>query len=277
MEGDSRAAAAAIPSGFGLRSCWNEVDGLPMHSRCADGVGGIPFLLVHGLVISSVYMAPLARSLSARADAHALDLPGFGASAGPAQALTVPQLAQAVLRWMTAAGIPRCHLVGNSLGCQIAAHCAVQAPERIVTLSLIGVTIDPAAHHVVTQTVRLLRDSVREPWRLWGLWLRDFFRAGLGRALATTRAMFADRVEEQLAAITVPTLIIRGDGDPTMPAEWAHRAARLVRDSELVEIPGAPHCVHFTHPEEIAELIWRHVVGSSGVADTMTGAVGAGR
>ena len=66
-----------------------------MFSRGVAGTGEPPLVLVHGLVISSLYMVPLARELAAASarGVHALDLPGFGKSAAPRTSLTIPQLA----------------------------------------------------------------------------------------------------------------------------------------------------------------------------------------
>ena len=159
---------------------------------------------------------------------------------------------------MSAAGIDRCHLVANSLGCQVAAHCAVMAPERILSAVLIGATTDPAAHGFGTQLRRLLHDALEEPASLWVRWLYDFARAGLPRALGTTRAMFADRIEQQLPGITAPTLVVRGENDPTMPQSWGECAAALLPAGSLEVIAGAPHCAHYTHPAVVAKLCLRH-------------------
>jgi 2-hydroxy-6-oxonona-2,4-dienedioate hydrolase len=256
--GEDRAEQKSGDRSGGIEKRCTMVDGLRIESRYASGPGE-PIVLVHGLVISSLYMVPLAECLRETHEVHALDLPGFGGSEGPARALTVPELGSFVLRWMSAAGLERCHVVANSLGCQIAAHSTVDAPERIVTLTLIGATIDPAAHQLHRQVVRLIRDAMREPVRLWVKWVFDFGRAGLRRAVATTRAMFADHIENQLVRITCPTLVIRGETDPTMPETWAERATALLEKGELAVIPGQPHCAHFTVPKRVAELVVRLV------------------
>lgn len=233
-----------------------------MHSRCGGRAGGSPLILVHGLVISSSYMAPLARCLAVSDEVHALDLPGFGASDTPARPLSVPELADAILRWMSAAAIERGHLIANSLGCQIVAHCAVKAPERVLTTTMIGPTIDAERHRLSAQFFRLLLDAIHEPLRLWLLWLRDFWRCGLPRALATTRLMFADHIENQLERVVAPTLILRGERDPTVPLRWANRAQKLLRRAELITLQDAQHCVHFTEPARVAALIRAHIASS---------------
>jgi pimeloyl-ACP methyl ester carboxylesterase len=244
-----------------LASRWTLVDGRKLHSRSsAHPAAGkaVPFLLIHGLVISSLYMIPLAECIAAEHEVHALDLPGFGRSDHPPEVLPVRELADAVLRWMSAMQIRQCHIVGNSLGCEVAAHVAVKAPDRVVTLTLIGPTVDPQAFAVVTQTVRLLRDALQEPISLWLNWAFDFCRAGLRRAFGTTREMFRDHIEQQLPHVTAPTLVIRGGSDPTVPQSAAVMLTRLLRRGELLVIESEPHCVHYTNPARVWDAIQKH-------------------
>jgi 2-hydroxy-6-oxonona-2,4-dienedioate hydrolase len=240
------------------------VQGRKLHSRSFSRPGdGAPFVLIHGLVISSLYMIPLAECLVERHEVHALDLPGFGRSEAPSHILSIPELADSVVGWLEAIGMRRCHLVANSLGCEIAAHVALKSPERVVSLVLIGPTLDPKAFAVTTQTLRLLRDALNEPLRLWTNWAFDFFRAGVRRALGTTRAMFRDHIEHQLPLVTAPALIIRGGMDPTLPQQAAQTMQRLLPRGDLLVIEGQPHCVHYTDPVTVCRAIEAHTAMQS--------------
>ncbi len=250
-----------FPAQTRLEARWTPVNGCLLHSRSGGAAahGGVPFVFVHGLVISSLYMIPLAECLAVRHAVHALDLPGFGRSAGPREILSLSRLADSIIDWMSEAGLSRCHLVANSLGCEIAAHVAVKAPERVASLILIGPTVDPLACPIATQTVRLLRDALQEPIRLWMNWLFDFFRAGVWRAIGTTREMFRDHIEHQLPLVAAPTLVMRGGHDPTVPHEAGERMTGLLPNGELLVIDGEPHCVHYTQPQTVCDAIERFV------------------
>lgn len=107
-----------------LESRWTRVGGLPIHARVSAAplsrgplLRGPPVVLVHGLVISSLYMVPTARRLAPFYRVFAPDLPGFGKSGKPARVLSVPELADALVAWLDAAGLGRAAFVGNSLGC----------------------------------------------------------------------------------------------------------------------------------------------------------------
>src|SRR5579859_1053714 len=62
---------------------------------------------------------------------------------------------------------------------------------------------------------------------------------------------------KDLARIDVPTLVIHGDEDRIVPiASAGHRTAKLIKGARLLVIKGGPHCVPWTHAEEVnAELL----------------------
>jgi len=57
--------------------------------------------------------------------------------------------------------------------------------------------------------------------------------------------------------IDVPTLVIHGDADRIVPLEVAgERSAKLIRGARLVVVKGGPHCITWTHADEVnAELL----------------------
>jgi len=78
--------------------------------------------------------------------------------------------------------------------------------------------------------------------------------AGQSSKLAALQAMtaFANTdFREDLTRVTVPTLVIHGDGDGTVPFEGSGaRTHAAIPGSELVVIQGAPHGVTVSHSEE---------------------------
>ena len=55
-----------------------------------------------------------------------------------------------------------------------------------------------------------------------------------------------------MGRIPVPTLIIHGDADQTVPIEpTAKAAAAAIPGARLVVYEGAPHAVPFTHAERL--------------------------
>ncbi len=238
-----------------LESHWTAIDGWQIHCRRSkEEKPGAPVVLVHGLVISSLYLIPLAECLAQDTTVYVPDQPGFGLSEGPEKALNVPQMAHALLRWMDVAGIGECHLVANSLGCQIATVMAIEAPERIRTLTLIGPTVDANAAGFWSQAWRIIWDAPHEPMQLWMNHALDQWRAGCRRIWAMIFHMLRDRIEERLPRVTQPTLVVHGENDPSAPEPWVRQVTEMLSAGQLRILPGW-HCVHYTHPALTAETI----------------------
>jgi non-heme chloroperoxidase len=57
---------------------------------------------------------------------------------------------------------------------------------------------------------------------------------------------------DDLPRIDVPTLIIHGDSDRILPLEsTAARLPKLIKNSQLVVIPGGPHAINWTHADQV--------------------------
>ena len=65
---------------------------------------------------------------------------------------------------------------------------------------------------------------------------------------------FRDDIEK----VTVPTLVIHGDGDVIVPFEGSGRRTHdAVEGSELVVIEDGPHGINASHPREFNEALLR--------------------
>jgi pimeloyl-ACP methyl ester carboxylesterase len=57
---------------------------------------------------------------------------------------------------------------------------------------------------------------------------------------------------QDLARVDVPTLVIHGDGDRILPITVAgSRTAKLIKGARLLVVKDGPHCVPWTHAEEV--------------------------
>ncbi|HWY50516.1 MAG TPA: alpha/beta hydrolase [Chthoniobacterales bacterium] len=57
---------------------------------------------------------------------------------------------------------------------------------------------------------------------------------------------------EDLKRVDVPALVIHGDDDRIVPSSAAgQRTAKLVKGAKLVVIKGGPHCIPWTHADEV--------------------------
>ncbi len=249
-------SATREPSGR-LHDHWATVEGLRVYariSRAAPDPAARTVILVHGAFISSRYMVPAAARLAPHYNVYAPDLPGYGRSDRPARVPTVAGYATVLARWMDAVGLARAAFVGNSFGCQIVANLAVRYPERIARAVLVGPTVDPAHHTLRQQGARLLLDGAREPRRYILLLLGDCLKIGPREGAQLVRVVLADHIEDNLARMAVPTLVVRGERDPLVPQRWGEEATRLLPRARLAVIPGVAHVAHYDAPDRFVRL-----------------------
>ncbi|MEM5436087.1 alpha/beta hydrolase [Paraburkholderia diazotrophica] len=253
LSGASRAA--------GIGGVYTEVGRCRMFHRVHPGPAmtqqRMPVVLVHGLVISSRYMEPLASALGRHFRVLAPDLPGFGESrlidGSHMRTLSLAQLADALRDWLRALGIERAAFVGNSFGCQIITDLACRHPDVVDRLVLQGPTTDPAARTLIQQVYRDLVNGRREQMRSPAATGRiDYAKAGLPRAFATMRILIRDRIEDRLPRVAAPTLVVAGTRDSVVPLEWAATVARLVPRGTLAVIEGGTHTLNYVYPHAFA-------------------------
>lgn len=70
-------------------------------------------------------------------------------------------------------------------------------------------------------------------------------------ALGCMEAFGTTDFRDDLKKVSVPTLVIHGDGDGIVPVEGSgERTHKAIPGSELVVVPGAPHGFNVSHAEE---------------------------
>lgn len=246
-----------------LRSCWRSINQFTLHVReglsAFDLAPATAAVLVPGLVISSLYMVPTARRLAAYRPVYSPDLPGFGLSDKPAYALTIAQLADSLHELLDVLRLERPALVGNSFGCQIIVELAARHPSRLGCAVLAAPSIDRYARRPLAQIGRGLLDLLLEKPSLTLAQLRDFYQAGLLRAWRTFQYALADRLEEKLAKVVAPTLVIRGGCDPLASQRWCEEVAALLPRGRLLVMPGAPHALNYSRPGRFVDMIERFI------------------
>lgn len=203
--------------------------------------------VVPGLGLDARSWAPTLRHLSCAAEVTLL--PGYGLRAGPDAELSPAALAASVIG--RAAAGSRGVLVGHSSGCQVAARVACAAPALVSGLVLVGPTTDPRAQGWRQLAQRWLRTAAHEDPRQLPVLLRQYADTGLqvmARAMAAARL---DPIQDVLAAVECPVLVVRGAHDRICPEDWA---ASLGRCETLT---GGGHMVPWTHGRAVARCVER--------------------
>jgi pyruvate dehydrogenase E2 component (dihydrolipoamide acetyltransferase) len=115
-----------------------ELDGQRVRYARKGAAEGDPVLFVHGFGGDLDNWLFNIDAVGERAPVIALDLPGHGQSDVRLPGSTIAALATFVEHFMDKLGVERFHIVGHSMGGAIASQVALDAPGRVLSLTLIG-------------------------------------------------------------------------------------------------------------------------------------------
>ena len=212
----------------------------------------------------------------ALADAHRLvsfDMRGYGRSHIPAAdfAWSLDLMVEDLFAVADAAGLPRFHLVGESIGGTVALAAALARPQRIATL-----TVSNGAHLGASiQRVEAWRRQLDEGGvKAWSdAFLRDRFhddalspeqRAWFAAQqekwpqesiLNALRVLIGTDLSSRLKDIALPTLLLHPDGSPFIPVPVMAELHRLLPDAELNVIGHSRHGLPYSHATLCASLL----------------------
>ncbi|WP_409331566.1 alpha/beta fold hydrolase [Trujillonella humicola] len=230
-----------------------------MHARAggmrAGAVRRPPVVLVHGLVVASGLVAPLAERLATDGPVFAPDLPGCGRSDKPEPVPDIGELGDALAAWCRAVVGEPAVLVGVSIGSQVVVSAATRAPGTAAAVVLVGPTVDDRRRSWWAQLPRWQAEQATQSWRTRVLQARDYARAGVPRALRTFRAAMDHRPEDDVVHLTVPALVCWGSRDPLVRREWAQHLADLAPNGRLAVLPGVVHAATAENPVETARVL----------------------
>jgi len=231
---------------------------------------GEPVVFIHGSGPGVTAWANWRNALpvfSERFHVLAPDLLGFGFSARPeGMRYSKDVWIDHLLAFLDAKGIERAHIVGNSLGGALALRLAVRAPERVDRIVLMGaagvsfpMTRGLAAVWGYEPSLEAMRELIAEHFAYDASIATDDLvrmrydasrQPGFQESYATMfPAPFQPHLDalatpdEQIAAITAPTLLLHGREDKVIPLASSLRIFDLLPNAEL-HVFG--HCGHWT-------------------------------
>ncbi|MFN3372672.1 MAG: alpha/beta fold hydrolase [Chloroflexus sp.] len=231
------------------------------------GQSGPPLICIHGAGGSARHWGLVIEPLATVAQVYAVDLPGHGRS--PASfPITIASYVQAIIALHTALALPPAIVLGHSMGGAIALQLAVEAPQMVAGLGLIG----SAARLRVAPTLlaSLAGDAVarQEAIALLVNWLfspaadpalaaeaaADYTVLDPAILLADLQACDGFDIRPQLAAIHCPALVVTGADDTlTPPKLGAELAAGLGVEHHLLANVG--HMPMLETPSQLSQLL----------------------
>ena len=251
---------------------------------------GPPIVLIHGMLNSSAHWLAVARNLAVDHTVIAPDLIGHGDSAAPRGDYSLGAHAASIRDLLAAIGIDRATIVGHSLGGGVAMQFFYQFPQRVERLGLVssgglGREVSPALRTAALPGVGAALAMTIGPRRLAALALagrrlRERGVAGgvhlqaAARALAPldngdARGAFLHSLRsvidfrgQRVSATdrlylleSIPTMIVWGERDNTIPLAHGRRAHEAIPHSQFRSLPGAAHFPHLEDPEGLSEVL----------------------
>ena len=232
------------------------IDGYEFGVQYSPGAVATPvFVIVHGIGTSHRYSVPLHRALAARQSVLSVDLPGFGGTSTPRHRLWVADYAHLLGTLLDTLGLTCCVIIGHSMGAQFVTELAVQRPELVSHVVLIGPVADAHRRTALAQAVDLSRDTLKEPLRANLLVFGDYSRCGPRWYSKTLSAMLAYATDEHIVRVAAPVLVVRGGDDPIARRGWCSRLVQNSSNGRLLEFAGHRHLVHYSAADHVANSI----------------------
>ena len=253
-----------------------DINGARIHVE-REGAG-FPLILLHEGVADNRMWEPQLEAFAEHFEVVRPEQRGFGQSNLPAQRWSpVADL----LAIMDALALKPAHIVGGSMGAGLAIDFALDHPERVSKLVLIGPAISglkPAAKHahlwadadaaeeahdidaLNRAEMRLFLSGPSRPLEQIDPRLRDLFLDMNGIALrsdleSAPRDALDPPAVGRLGEITAPTLVIVGDFDIAPIFDAVDLLMREVKGARKAVIHDAAHLPNLEHPEEFNRLV----------------------
>ena len=240
----------------------------------ADDSSSLPLILIHGAGGTHLHWPPDLRRLNGFQIAS-LDLPGHGKSEGIGRQ-TITEYVQVLQEFMDAINLPAAIIVGHSMGSAIALQMALNTPERVLALILVGsgsrLRVAPSIlENTASEATFPLAVKTINDWA-FGPDTSERLKELAARRMGETRptVLHGDfiacnefDVGERLAEIKLPTLIICGSEDKLTPPKYSKLLHENILHSEHVNIERAGHMVMLEKPHAVVDAIESFIESSN--------------
>jgi len=239
--------------------------------RYYDIGSGPPLVLIHGIGGDADEWAFCLEPLSASHRVIALDLLGFGRSDKPFLAYSIAVFVEVLEAFLHKLQLARPTLIGESLGGWITAAYALQDPQAVDKLILVdaagvwGDTKDlPVDLHVSTRQHMseimhlLFYDKTLATDALIDFAYERHLERGDGFTIHCVLQNLRDGrdfLDDKIAALKVPALIIWGEDDELIPVATGRLIHRLIPNSRLEVIPQCGHLPALEKPIEFTNCV----------------------
>jgi non-heme chloroperoxidase len=251
------------------------------------GGSGQPVVLIHGWPLSGQAWSPQVPALrEAGYRVITYDRRGFGRSDKPLNGYCYDSLAEDLHTLINALELSDVTLVGFSMGAgEVARYVSSFGDKRLysivfasaVTPYLLRTRDNPDGPLTKKDAAKFAASLAKDADAFYDEQMTEFFsangelkasdavrqkalslckQASKEASLACMEAWISTDFRDDLAQVSLPTLVIHGDADASVPFEGsARRTVDAIPGSELHVIAGGPHGCNFTHADEFNEVL----------------------
>lgn len=225
-----------------------------------------PIVLIHGAGGNHLYWPAQLRRLPGYR-VYAIDLPGHGQSGGTGQQ-TIASYTSTIQEWMTSIDLHSAVFFGHSMGSAIALSLALEYPEHVLGLGLLGggvrmkvnptlleQTSSPTTFHNAVEALIAWSFAPQTPPELIQMASQRLAETRHSVLHADLIACEAFDLEERISEINQPTIIIVGEQDKMMPVRYSHILSNSIPHAQLEIIPGAGHMVMLEQPQVVSRIL----------------------
>ncbi len=238
---------------------------------------GRPVVLGHSFLCSGKMWREQVPALAEKYRVLNLDLRGHGKSSEVTRPFSLYDAVSDVVAVLDKVGIGQAVWCGLSVGGMVALRAALACPERVEGLILmdtdagaedpyrklrnnamglgsrflgIGPFLPPIGRLMFGATTRRQNPALVREWK------GEFSRVHLPSILLSLKTLMKrDSILDRLAQIGVPTLVLVGEQDRSLPPALSRRIHDALPDSELVQIPAAGHLSALERPAAVNEAV----------------------
>ena len=218
-----------------------------------------------------------------------LDMPGFGGSGSPEYDQQYPQVAaDAVAMFMEGIGLDSAHLLGNSMGGNVASHVALNYPDRVERMVMMGPgglavnVFGPSPNEGTKRLIEFMGDPSRERMIAWvetmvsdqALVTDELIDGRMENAMKpgvmeSTGAIFGTFFKfpdptplwSRAHEIKHPTLITWGRDDRMLPFEGALFPFRQMPNADLHVFSNCGHWAQVERKDDFERVVIDYLLG----------------
>ena len=245
---------------------------------------GPPIILIHGFLYHTVMWRKNIDALAEKFRVYAIDLWGWGYSEIlKEKEYSFERYGKQVLGFMDALNIKKATLGGQSMGGGISVYVAAHYPDRVDRLILVDPAVIPYPMTTIGRIYQfpfigefmnaipgdaLMRNNIKTIWFydrnkvteeyckevLQPFCVKGSYAGSMFILRNVLKEPYVEKEANLLAKMSIPTLIIHGREDKSVPLDRSKRLNDLWKGSKLVIFDKAGHSPHEEYPEKFNKL-----------------------